>query len=41
MTNVRLFQTKELSDSSSNFDGNGRKFSKWVENTDGKGEIAR
>ena len=31
---------KELEDNNSKFNGNGRKFSKWVENTVGKGEIA-
>ena len=39
-TNFRLFQTEEVSDNSFKFDENGRKFSKWVENTVGKGEIA-
>ena len=33
-TNFRLFQTFK-------FDKNGRKLSKWVENTVGKGKIAR
>ena len=32
---------KELADNNFEFDENGRKFSKWVENTVGKGEIAR
>ena len=30
----------EFADDNFNFDENGRKFSKLVENTDGKGEIA-
>ena len=32
---------KEFADDNSKFDENGRKFSKWFENTVGKGEIAR
>ena len=32
---------KELADDNFKFDENGRKFLKWVENTVGKGEIAR
>ena len=32
---------KEFADDNFKFDKDGRKFSKWVENTDGKGEIAR
>ena len=41
-TNFRLFQTeKEFADNNFKFDENGRKLSKWVENTVGKGEIAR
>ena len=32
---------KELADDNFTFDENGRMFSKWVENTVGKGEIAR
>ena len=39
MTNFRLFQTER--DDNFKFDGNGRKLSKQVENTVGKGEIAR
>ena len=35
-----LFQIKEFADDYFNFDGNDRKFSKLVENTVGKGEIA-
>ena len=31
---------KELADHYFNFDKSGKKFSKWVENTVGKGEIA-
>ena len=32
---------KEFADDNFKFDENGRKFPKWVENTVGKGEIAR
>ena len=32
---------KGFADNNLKFDKNGRKFSKWVENTAGKGEIAR
>ena len=32
---------KEFADDNLNFGENGREFSKWVENTAGKGEIAR
>ena len=32
---------KELADDNFEFDENRRKFSKWLENTVGKGEIAR
>ena len=32
---------KEFADDNFEFDENGRKFSKWVENTVGKGVIAR
>ena len=32
---------KEFADDKFKFDENGRKFSKWLENTVGKGEIAR
>ena len=39
-TNFRLFQT-EFADDNFKFDENGRKLSKQVENTEGKGEIAR
>ena len=40
-TNFRLFQTERVSDDNFRFDENGRKLSKQVENTEGKGEIAR
>ena len=40
-TNFRLFKQKEFKDNSFKFDENGREFSKWVENTEGKGEIVR
>ena len=40
-TNFRLFQNERLADYDSKFDENSRKLSKWVENTVGKGEIAR
>ena len=39
-TNFRLFQLKEFADDNFKFDENGRKLSKQVENTVGKGEIA-
>ena len=39
-TNFRLFQTERVSDDNFKFDGNGRKFSKKVENTVGKGAIS-
>ena len=32
---------KEFADDNFKFDENGRKFSEWVENTVGKGEISR
>ena len=35
------FKLKEPADDNFKFDENGRKLSKWVENTVGKGEIAR
>ena len=41
MTNFRLSQIEEFADDNFIFDKNGRKLSKWVENTVGKGEIAR
>ena len=40
-TNFRLFQLKEFADDNFKFNENGRKLSKQVENTMGKGEIAR
>ena len=40
MTNIRLFQTERGSRQQSELDKNGRKFTKQVENTVGKGEIA-
>ena len=40
-TNVGLFQTERVADDNFNCDENGRKICKWVENTVGKGEIAR
>ena len=41
MTNFRLFQTEKFADDNFRVDENGRKFSKRVGNTVGKGEIAR
>ena len=41
MTNFRLFQTERVCRQQFQIDENGRKLSKWVENTVGKGEIAR
>ena len=40
MTNFRLFQTERVCRRQFKFDENGRKLSKLVENTVGKGEIA-
>ena len=40
-TKLRLFQTEEFPDNNFKFDKNGGKFSRMVENTVGKGEIAR
>ena len=40
-TNFRLFQTERYADDNFKFDENGGKLSKQVENTVGKGEIAR
>ena len=40
-TNFKLFQTEGFADDNFIFDENGRKLSIWVENTVGKGEIAR
>ena len=39
-TNLRLFW-KKSADDNLKFDKNGRKFSKRIENTEGKGKIAR
>ena len=39
-TNFKLFQTEQSADNNFKFE-NSRKFSNWVENTVGKGEIAR
>ena len=39
--NFRLFQTERVCRRQFKFDENSRKFSKWVENTAGKGEVAR
>ena len=41
MTNFRLFQTERVCRQQLKFKENGRKLPKWVENTVGKGEIAR
>ena len=40
MTNFRLSQTDEFADDNFKFDSYGIKFSKWVEKTVGKVEIA-
>ena len=40
-TNFRFFQTKEFADDNFKFDENARKLSQQIENTVGKGEIAR
>ena len=40
MINFRLFQTEKINGQQFEFDENDRKFSKRVENTLGKGEIA-
>ena len=40
MINFRLFRSKEFADDNFKFDENGRKFSRRVENTVGKGKIA-
>ena len=39
--NLDSSKLKEFADDNFKFDENGRKLSKWVENTVGKGEIAR
>ena len=41
MDSLTLSQTTEFADDNFELDGNGRKFSRRVENTVGKGEIAR
>ena len=41
MTNLDYSNLKEFADNKFKFDENGRKFSKWLENTVRKGEIAR
>ena len=41
MTNFRPFQFQDFADDNLKFDENSRKLSKQVENTMGKGEIAR
>ena len=40
MTNFRLSELKQSADDNFEFDENTRKYTKWVENTVGKGEIA-
>ena len=40
-TKFRLFQIQRVSDDNFKCDENGRRFSKWLKNTVGKGEIAR
>ena len=40
-TIFRLFQTEKFADDNFKLNENGRKFSRWIENTVGKGEIAR
>ena len=40
-TNYRFFQTERVADDNFKFDKNDRMFFKWVENSVGKGEIAR
>ena len=41
MTNFNSSKLKEFAANNFKFDKNGSKLSKWVENTVGKGEIAR
>ena len=41
MTSFRLFQTERICRDNLKFDENGEKFSERIENTVGKGEIAR
>ena len=38
---LNAYKLKEFADNNFKFDENGRKLSKWVENTVGKGEISR
>ena len=38
---LHSFKLKEFADNNFKFDENDGKFSKWIENTVGKGEIAR
>ena len=38
---LESYRLKEFADDNFNVDENGRKFSKWIESTVGKGEIAR
>ena len=40
MTNLDSFKLKEFADDNFKFDEYGRKLPKWVETTEGKGEIA-
>ena len=40
MTNFRLSRIKGIADDNLKFDENGRSLSKWLENTESKGEIA-
>ena len=41
VTNFRLFKLKKLADNNIKFDEIDKEFSKWVEDTGGKGEITR
>ena len=41
MANLDSSKLKEFADDNFTFDENGKKFSKWVENSVGKGENAR
>ena len=41
MTILDSSKLKEFADDNCKLDENGRKFSKWIENTVGKGEISR
>ena len=40
-TNFRLFKLKDFADDNFKFDENSKKLSEWVQNTVGRGEIAR